>query len=1090
MKPGEALRLIDASLSSLKDFQRATVASVLHSFENESSQRVLVADEVGLGKTVVAKGVIAKLLEARLRTAGSKTLRQPLRVTYICSNQTLARENRAKLAVFKGEAQERYVQEPSYGRLITTAMIDNDYNPGQGKLLEVCSLTPSTSFNLTQGDGNWRERIIILCALLAHKDLNHYPMQRQMRKFWRGGISNADWWCKKHREYQEKKLQPTILKEFHRLLERPVSKRDLERCGFDHLGTWLELLSDIAEKVIVPERPTRVRACIRVLLAQACAGSISADLFILDEFQRFKSLLDTDCESEESIIARQVFGASNNKSKYDGSGKVLLLSATPFKAYSQTHDDEEGDGHDQELQFLLRFISGSDEALLAGYQENRQALQQQLLSLKDQALDLTSLDRRNKQTVEELLQPLICRTERGQLCEDYEKAFITVRGVCDQYFSPADIAAFKAMDDVGEALYKVQHGRLRSQLMEFYKASPWALSFLSGYQFKKQLDTQVTNSEVRKALKRSATAWVSRRAIENYSLKLAAAPHAKIRALNDRLFDGASEKLLWVPPSLPHYPLVGCFEGQESFSKSLLFSSWAMVPRALSGLISYEAERRLIGARGKKGRSYFKKHSPKIKFDQSASLQGWSLIYPAQSLQQLTLDYTANVSLDVLLAKRTSYYREQLGLLEPYTSQKIGERSGDRWYALAPLLLDRASGHEEQVDEWLDLIAPQHLNRGANNAQLKSVRAYLAQGVDLGFGPMPEDLAEYLAYLSIASPAVCAARSWQRLWSDADPIEILMAATQVGFAAVSLFNKAESERVLHHLFKGQKYFVAIARYCAEGGFQAVVDEFGHLLAEQGMDKATEKLVATMSFRSTHISCQFEEDKLKGSGKTTENHKQPEKHSLRCHYAVPLGNQKLTDEQGVKRIGDVRDAFNSPFRPFLLNSTSIGQEGLDFHWYCRQIIHWNLPTNPIDIEQREGRINRYKSLLVRKRVAEAYGMDIQADGGDPWLALFTVADRQIQNGRKSDLVPYWHYPEGHTRIERYVPMMPMSKEVAKLDDALKVLVYYRLAFGQPRQEELLNNVLHCDFDQHELALINEALVINLTPLMHNNFKQDA
>ncbi|MDM5326796.1 hypothetical protein [Neobacillus sp. CF12] len=44
---------------------------------------------------------------------------------------------------------------------------------------------------------------------------------------------------------------------------------------------------------------------------------------------------------------------------------------------------------------------------------------------------------------------------------------------------------------------------------------------------------------------------------------------------------------------------------------------------------------------------------------------------------------------------------------------------------------------------------------------------------------------------------------------------------------------------------------------------------------------------------------------------------------------------------------------------------MGQEGLDFHYYCRKIVHWNLPSNPIDLEQREGRITQYKSFLYVK-----------------------------------------------------------------------------------------------------------------------------
>ena len=47
-------------LSGLKDFQLATVNRVYDLFR-QGFHRVLVADEAGLGKTLVAKGVIAKM---------------------------------------------------------------------------------------------------------------------------------------------------------------------------------------------------------------------------------------------------------------------------------------------------------------------------------------------------------------------------------------------------------------------------------------------------------------------------------------------------------------------------------------------------------------------------------------------------------------------------------------------------------------------------------------------------------------------------------------------------------------------------------------------------------------------------------------------------------------------------------------------------------------------------------------------------------------------------------------------------------------------------------------------------------------------
>ena len=78
--------------------------------------------------------------------------------------------------------------------------------------------------------------------------------------------------------------------------------------------------------------------------------------------------------------------------------------------------------------------------------------------------------------------------------------------------------------------------------------------------------------------------------------------------------------------------------------------------------------------------------------------------------------------------------------------------------------------------------------------------------------------------------------------------------------------------------------------------------------------------------------------------------------MRAHYAVGFVNSEGTDNiKDANRKDSIRGAFNSPLKPFVLATTSIGQEGLDFHNYCRRIMHWNLPSNPIDLEQREGRI---------------------------------------------------------------------------------------------------------------------------------------
>ena len=241
-----------------------------------------------------------------------------------------------------------------------------------------------------------------------------------------------------------------------------------------------------------------------------------------------------------------------------------------------------------------------------------------------------------------------------------------------------------------------------------------------------------------------------------------------------------------------------------------------------------------------------------------------------------------------------------------------------------------------------------------------------------------------------------------------------------------------------------------------------------------------KLDSVLNTNTVSVGCHFHEDiVLKKSEGMLE-----EKSTLRCHYAVPLGNQKMTDEKGMVRVSHVRDAFNSPFRPFVLNSTSIGQEGLDFHWYCSRIVHWNLPSNPIDLEQREGRVNRYKSLVVRRRLVERFRDKINSSYQHSWSKLFEFADQHTKNERLSDLEPYWHLSSGSAQIERIVPLMPMSKDLIKLNESLKVLSLYRLAFGQPRQEELIDNLLERSFTDEEIENIKHKLVVNLSPLFRS------
>ena len=65
---------------------------------------------------------------------------------------------------------------------------------------------------------------------------------------------------------------------------------------------------------------------------------------------------------------------------------------------------------------------------------------------------------------------------------------------------------------------------------------------------------------------------------------------------------------------------------------------------------------------------------------------------------------------------------------------------------------------------------------------------------------------------------------------------------------------------------------------------------------------------------------------------------------------------------------VREAFNSPSGPSSWRRRQWVRKDCDFHLSCRDILHWNLPSNPVDLEQREGRINRRDCLAIRESIA--------------------------------------------------------------------------------------------------------------------------
>ncbi len=131
----------------------------------------------------------------------------------------------------------------------------------------------------------------------------------------------------------------------------------------------------------------------------------------------------------------------------------------------------------------------------------------------------------------------------------------------------------------------------------------------------------------------------------------------------------------------------------------------------------------------------------------------------------------------------------------------------------------------------------------------------------------------------------------------------------------------------------------------------------------------------------------------------------------------------------------------------------GQEGLDFHLYCANILHWNLPSNPGSLEQREGRIDRFNSFAVRRGVSN---YSYQSTDIHPWDSLFLAATRKYPQLQKKTggLFPNWIGRGKHGMINRCVMPYALSREASRYEQLLEDLALYRLALGQPDQEGLV------------------------------------
>lgn len=1054
-------------LTGLKPFQRRSVDYVFDRlYGRDATSRFLLADEVGLGKTLVARGVIARAIE-HLRQSG----RDRIDVVYICSNADIARQNINRLNV---------TGQPDFQFATRITLLPEQVHDLSQNAVNFISFTPGTSLRLGRSTGQGAERWLLYWLLAwtwpdvgkgtGAKNLMQVSVSRDRFRQWL-------------REYDETRIDRELAKRFEeRVLEEDKSLRDRGQ------ETYSRRFRDLCfrfrwSRKHIPDQDradtARFIGEMRQLLAETCVHALNPDLVILDEFQRFKDVLRADNEAGE--LAQHLFSCPG--------AKVLLLSATPYKMYTLSHEAETDD-HYRDFLDTLRFLFDDDAAIDEVTHHLDAYARAGLRAKADDIAPLVGL----KREVESRLRRVMSRTEKLALTDDRNGMLREASGE-----SPR-VGTLHVRDYLD--LARVARELEQPDVLEYWKASPYLLNFMAKdhYKLKESLARHADDGGSSPVASRLAEAeglllkdrmW---KAYEEVPYN-----HAQMEALAKQTVETGLWRLLWLPPSLPYYRLDGVFAEPDvrRATKRLVFSSWHVVPQAISALLSYEAERRMVTSFNPRARNTPQEHKrirPLLMFTKSEGrLTGMpvlSLLYPSQVLATLgdPVVVARGMSFPSLSEVLTHVAERLQERLDPMLARAPGTGAEDEsWYWAAPILLDRAD-RRASSDPWFASVR----KPWGDDDELKGWVEHLQRAEEAAHtgwwptGRPPADLAEVLALNAVAGPANCALRALAGALPTPVALgdeRVRIAATAAAWGLRSLFITPEVMALIRGMNSAEPYWRRVLEYCANGCLQSVLDEYLHLLVEsEGLsdrpaDDALEVLARLLQEVAGLRAAAPGFDWVHA---TQAGELELETHRTRARFAMRFGD-RVDRETSATRKDLVRDAFNSPFWPFVLATTSVGQEGLDFHPYCHAVVHWNLPSNPVDMEQREGRVHRYKGHAVRKNVAAVVPAEVvHAQPGNPWPRAFEHAAASSVQGDDSGISPYWVFPLADgAAIERHTLMLPLSRESARMPALRASLAIYRMVFGQPRQDDLLEH-LRRTVPEAELQAVAKALSIDLEP----------
>ena len=981
----------------LTDFQKNTINHIVEYYEKHNVY--LLADETGLGKTIIASEVIRKLAE-------NKDIKN---VLYIASNLELAKENVEKLKFDRanvvkgrlpmlwqqfekkaknkdednkinlfaltpevslkmntdGEKKEREVCEKKFGelKLIGEPVENEQQEELSNSIFSLCaglnglySLLPNPKlhsiyyvvFN-TYKKKKWRYLFGYDGTIGTYGDVKFtYDIEKDMEILTKMLVSiylEEDVY--QHMVFIKEPRQVDLILRLGKIREsiegifpkNSIGKRyigilwDGDKDSIDNNGydipremvdkiakamedNWADIYEELKSN---DELRKKIANCLREMYADhyykniriymayySLVNYVKPDIVIIDEIQNYPEIFSPESKGDaESETVKMILDTVLGKDK-DNQPKVLMLSATP---YAYRNAIEMDDVSADELETFSKHLVGMDSIL------------DYMKKCNDVDCDIIGLWKRTQKLMNELVEDM----EKGRKLSKYEDAKNSIKSLTAQMkklgisrnerpcksYKPTEGKYTLGIDKISVvelANYYVKGKTVFGNRLAMSLPRMGAGNYLIGYDsFEKYehicpKDQSVSNGNI--------------------------GGSARINAMLEDMFEGNAAFFLFMPPNYPSKELKGIYAGtkERSYGKTILFSGYNAVPKALEDKVNNEFDRILCE------RAIYDSKDIKVSMPEGIGYKKWD---------------------------SKEGYKECCENMWKNSESSCEDDKKDR-----PFLGVTTSNLEDE----------------------NTINGYCKKHVD------SEGLKEVLS----------------SVFSTLHAIKVILCLYGQ--------NAAKSP---------DNYWKCVDQSCIDGNFYAVMEEFEYMISVQ---------------KKKETIC----NRLIGG----ENNCFAVSHSSKSNMGL--------FEDKVKK-------FNNPFYPFVFLLTSVAQEGHDFHWYSDRIIHWNVPLTPIALIQREGRIDRADCMSIRKAVAgkmlkkNKENIHESKDGEEKgtsskdeniWKVLMSdyILDEDCIDENIKQMIPKFITGNHENAIMRMCYYYPLSDECFRWEILMKNLEYYRSMFG--------------------------------------------